>query len=377
MANKRITQLYAKKLAGEATDEELQELASYLLANPGEQYFQNIFSNWWDSKKVDDAAIDSEQEEHFKYIMRQAANDAPAPHPENIFTSTPVIQISRKRVWKRIIAAAAISVILFFSTWKFLGFNKPHEIASVQDTEIVAKRGTQSKILLPDGTQVWLNSESRLVYNNTFDVALREVTLEGEAYFDVVKNPKKPFIVHTSGISIKVLGTEFNVKSYPQEPTIEATLVRGLIEVEKNNQPHSSKIFLHPNQKLVYNKIQDSAATNGENEQGNGSSTQAQILKPQNISIITLPKNIMDSIRIETSWIYGKLLFEGDTFRELAPKMERWFNVKINFKNNMVANYRFRGVFENENIEEALHALQLTASFKYTINGNVVTVDKN
>ena len=85
----------------------------------------------------------------------------------------------------------------------------------------------------------------------------------------------------------------------------------------------------------------------------------------------------MDSIRIETSWIYGKLLFEGDTFRELAPKMERWFNVKINFKNNMVANYRFRGVFENENIEEALQALQLTASFKYTINDNVVTIDKN
>lgn len=376
MTDNRITELFSKKLAKEATAEELQELEEYLSANPGEQYFQKMVTNWWNPGKADDTKIDSEQEEHFKYILWRADEsneDGDAADP----STTPVVKIRRRKYWRVALAAAAVAGIVFFSTWKIIINHKAEGNTSIQENEIVARRGTKSKIILPDGTKVWLNSESRLVYDNAFNGRLREVTLEGEAYFDVVKNPKRPFIVHTSGINIRVLGTAFNVKSYPLEPTIEATLVRGLIEVEKNNQPQSPKILLHPNEKLVYTKIQEKIInTIKDKERDIAAPVQAITLKPQSISISTLPKNIVDSSRLETSWVYGRFLFEGDTFSDLAKKMERWFNVSISFRNNKVANYRFRGVWENENIEEALQALQLTAPFKYSISGNEVVIDK-
>ncbi|MBI5370647.1 MAG: DUF4974 domain-containing protein [Sphingobacteriales bacterium] len=374
MSNQRITTLFAKRLAGEASPEELRELEDFLRANPGEQYFQEILGNWWESGVVVQKKGDETLDERFNRIVGQSGTS----HPEGAEAAAfplAVAQGRSGRTWKIWLAAASIAGILFFTGRQL--FRPANGFTALQDNEIVAKPGTKSKLLLPDGTQVWLNSDSRIIYANSFNDSLREVVLEGEAYFDVVKDARHPFIVHTSGISIRVLGTAFNVKSYPQDPTIEATLVRGLIEVEKNNQPGRSRIMLKPNEKLVYNKTQDKVLGAEDAEQaGVPATVPTALAKPESISISTLPKNIADSIRVETSWVYGKLVFEGDGFRELAQKMERWYNVKIGFRDHKVAGYRFTGVFENENIGEALHALQLTASFRYTINGTEVWIDK-
>jgi ferric-dicitrate binding protein FerR (iron transport regulator) len=94
------------------------------------------------------------------------------------------------------------------------------------------------------------------------------------------------------------------------------------------------------------------------------------------MAIAVLPKNLPDSAMKETSWVYNKLIFEGENFRELASKMERWFNVKISFQDQKITAYRFRGVFGHENISEALQALQLTASFNFKINNNEVYIYK-
>ena len=96
--------------------------------------------------------------------------------------------------------------------------------------KLLSTKGSRSRSLLPDGTTVWLNAGSKLYYENDFN-GTREVRLEGEAFFDVVKQTDRPFIVHTSGIDIKVLGTAFNVKSYPEDKTVETTLYRGLVQV--------------------------------------------------------------------------------------------------------------------------------------------------
>ncbi|MBS1757885.1 MAG: FecR family protein [Bacteroidetes bacterium] len=364
MANNRITHLFLKKMSGLANDEELQDLADFLILHPDEQYFQAILANWWLSQNPS-TELETEKDAHFEAIIKGADDD------KLNYKIAPVVKIRKIYVWQRVAIAAIVIGIIAFGSWKYFTNDNLHENKASQENEIIAKRGSKSKILLPDGTQVWLNSDSKLTYNNNFNGAFREVTLEGEAFFDVVKNPKRPFIVHTSDINIKVLGTAFDVKSYPLESTIEATLIRGLIEVEKTNQPLSPKIILHPNEKMVYNKIPIRTSLGNSNIISNSTNSNAQ-----SISISNLPKNTMDSARMETSWIYGRLLFEGNSFKELAPKMERWFNVKITFKNNRVANYRFSGAFENENIEEALEALQLTANFKFSLSGNEVIIDK-
>jgi len=371
MSNQHFYSLFAKKLAGEASPEELSELYAYLQAHPEEQYVQEIVTNWWESGVAMSPEAEESEDARFERILHQSAI--------NQFQTEEIIQ-SQKPVhkmnfsgWKKWMAAAVVAGLLFIGARYVFSSSV---VTADPENEIVAKRGTKSRLLLPDGTQVWLNAESRITYADFFNDSLREVRLEGEAYFDVVKDARRPFIVHTSGIRIRVLGTAFNVKSYPQDPTIEATLVRGLIEVEKINQPQSSRIMLKPNEKLVYNKNLDHVVKTTEPSLEKNNSVQQPEVKPESISISTLAKGIADSIRVETSWVYGKLVFDGETFRELAPRMERWFNVKIGFRNEKVAGYRFTGVFEHENIEEALQALQLTASFSSTVKGNEVWIDK-
>ena len=106
-----------------------------------------------------------------------------------------------------------------------------------------AENGSRTRTILPDGSTVWVNAGSHISFDNDFKGQTREVTLNGEAYFDVVKNPKQPFIVHVSGYDIRVLGTAFNVKSYPGDKTIETTLLRGLVQVTKQGETKRPLFF--------------------------------------------------------------------------------------------------------------------------------------
>jgi len=361
MHRTRLIALYTRKLTGEATKKELLELDE-LLKLEENQFVYELMENWWKHQPESQSTSQNETDQHFNYILSTATADeiierAKANVSASIFKKYPSF-----KKWALAIAAIFIGLII---TVEFGGL-RPLLVTNYHLNEIVAKPGTKSKLILPDGSQVWLNSESKLTYGSSFNDSIREVTLEGEAYFDVVKDKKHPFIVKTSAISIRVLGTAFNVKSYHQDPTIETTLVRGMIEVQKNNEPSASKIILRPNEKLIYNKTEINIASH----------PISSAFPPQIISISTLNKNIADSLRKETAWVYGRLVFEGDSFTSLAEKMERWYNVKINIKNKTIANYRFGGVFENENIEEALKALQLIAMFKYTINENEIIIEK-
>jgi ferric-dicitrate binding protein FerR (iron transport regulator) len=270
-------------------------------------------------------------------------------------------------------AAASLLAVLATAAFLFLGQRPAKAIVPLAEkgkNEIVARRGAKSYFLLPDGSRVWLNSDSKLTYGK-FNDTLREVELEGEAFFDVVKQNKRPFIVHTAGIAIHVLGTAFNVKSYADESVIETTLIRGLIEIERNNQPHAKHWFVHPHQKLIYNKQENSIATSPTTQ-----SVARSISPGPEMRLEPLPVNRTDSALKETSWVYNRLLFDGDTFRELAGKMERWFNVKIVLRNESLAAQRLHGSFENETIEQAMEALKVMTPCKYKINDNEVEIDK-
>jgi ferric-dicitrate binding protein FerR (iron transport regulator) len=341
-------------------------LESYLLFDAQERETQQLFTQWWNAAATESS--DGLQQEQFRRIIDRSRA---AQQDIDIAEINRTISLHRrKRHLKFAAAAIFVGFILAGISSVLIHQRNVQPDKYLQDNEIVTQRGTKTKVQLPDGTQVWLNSDSRLTYKGNFNGKLREVSLEGEAYFDVVKNPKRPFIVHTSAINIKVLGTAFNVKSYSQDATIEATLVRGLIQVEKNNDVSASKILLRPNEKLVYSKSDNIMSS------GTHSSPTKVPNTLQRIAISTMPVNIADSSRQETSWVYGKLLFNGDSFTTLAEKMERWFNVKIVFNNEKVAGYRFTGVFRNENIDEALQALQLIAPFDYVIQGNVVNIGR-
>lgn len=368
MPNENLARLLSRKLSGEATAAEEQQLAQLLRDHPGDQYFAELLMAYWHSRpEALPADNNTTSDLHFAHILDRAGEEemATAALPDDRPIRRPVFRL------KRLAAAAVIAGLIASGVWWLWPVPSASRLAdnNIQKNEVMAKKGARTRMVLPDGTSVWLNSDSRLEYDARFNDSVREVTLEGEAYFDVTKNARRPFIVHTSGIDIRVLGTAFNVKSYPQEPVIEATLIHGSIEVLNKKEPKSPKVILRPHEKLVFSKEDHSFA-------GKTLPDHPQIIAPPAIAVTALPKNIPDTALKETSWVYNKLLFDGDTFRELAIKMERWFNVRLVFKNEKVANYRLRGAFENETVEEALQALQFIVPFTYKIRDNEIEINK-
>ena len=362
--------LIARKLAGEASPSELEQLQSYLIENPQDQYLEEIVSTYWNKGRhnpVVDYTSDEEQEElHFQKILTEAnKEEMEADH------MLPMIQSGGKKKfgWTWYAAAAVLILSLSLSLYYYLlpTSPKPKQLAV---KEVLSGTASRSVLELPDGTKVWLNADSKLVYGEDFNGDLRQVNLEGEAFFDVVKDSLRPFIVHTSNIDIRVLGTAFNVKAYAVDPTIETTLIRGSVEVIRKDDPSSPKMILRPNEKLVYNKEQIHTPVEV--------TSKVPVVQRihQQISIHHLPENTADSIRVETSWRFNRLILDGETFEMLASKIGRWYNVDIRFEDKEVRHYRFKGVFEKETIEQALSALQLTAPFEYEIKNNIIYIRK-
>jgi ferric-dicitrate binding protein FerR (iron transport regulator) len=223
---------------------------------------------------------------------------------------------------------------------------------------------------LPDGSQVWLNAGSNLDYNNSvFNKDLREVTLNGEAYFDVTKNADKPFIIHTKKMDVKVIGTVFNVRSYNYEKTAEASLIRGSIEVTLKDRK-DQKIILKPNEKISI-ATQEAEAALSRTEKTQAVKNTRQI--PQ-ILVKELKPSPKYDIIPEIAWIQNKLLFENENLENIAPMLERWFGKKVEIKNVSLKNLRYYGNYEKETLEEVLSSLKLSNPFNFRIEPDSVVI---
>lgn len=280
----------------------------------------------------------------------------------------------KRRNRRRMYLLASSFIIVLAAGW--LWFNNRSSAVfstpSKQQEPIVANYGSSSRSLLPDGSTVWLNAGSKLHYENDFNGATREVTLEGEAFFDIVKQPQRPFIVHTAGIDIKVLGTAFNVKSYPEDKTVETTLYRGLVQVSRQEDVTKKIIELRPNEKLILPKEAAKEETELSSEKAPGTKLQPAIADYIKTHIDSTKK---ESERFETAWLYSRLEFRGNSFEELAPKLERWYNVAIVFADEKVKNLNFNGTFTTENVDQAFEALQIAVpSFTYKIENHEILV---
>lgn len=370
MEDNRLWLLIARHLSGEITADQSSELQDILRTHPQRQYLFDILHSYFDlsddGTSNKDSAADPLYEEQLQKILSFDTKDkeplAFVAIPED---KRPIA----RRMWRYAFAVAGCFLLLAVG-YHFIGkqniSNSQNKTAKTN--EIISKSGVRSKLMLPDGTLVWLNAGSKLNYSNEFNQKLREVELEGEAFFDVARDAEHPFIVHVSTINIKVKGTEFNVKSYPQDETVETTLLRGMIEVSRKDNPNSPLVILKPNEKLIFDKHLDHQTPQSSN---NGPARNPSSID-RDISITAISKTIPDSNKVETSWVYNRLVFDGDSFQELTAKMERWYNVSIVFNDRDLFHYRFKGAFANESITEALDALQLTAKFSYQINNNEI-----
>lgn len=307
----------------------------------------------WQSKTGSDQ---DESEIAFEYHLRRM-KEADIDFPLNGDQKAGISSINRKRI-----STYSIAALLVFLVAAFIWFDgsKKNTLAPVEKkySEVSSPIGSKTKLVLPDSTIVWLNAGSKLTYNEQFGITNRNTILAGEAFFDV-KHSTMPFIIHANEIQIKVLGTAFNVRAYPDEKTTETSLIRGRVEITLDKKP-GRQFVLEPNEKLIVANDPEEIRT-----------------KIQNRDPLVVLKGltrISDSIVVETSWVHNELVFQDERFDAVAAKMEKWYGVAIGFKDEKLAGERLSGTFTSETINEALNALQYSTKFHYSIKGNLITI---
>lgn len=353
--------LMARNLGGEATAEEQQELMQVLQQHPQWMQQYDMMKTLW---KPASARLENAGDEgKIRQILQLAAAET---------EKTPVVTMpvrgNRRRKWY---VAASLIAVVGIAAWAIslsLGYNLTSHNAQ---QEIVAQKGSKTRTLLPDGSTVWLNAGSKISYSSDFSGPVRHVTLQGEAFFDVVKQPDRPFIVHAADIDIKVLGTAFNVKSYDEDRTVETTLIRGLVSITRTNANSTAQqpILLHPNQKIVLQKTPLPA-------EESSSPDDAQAGPGKNFAerVTQIDSNRRENELLETAWVYNRLEFRGDRFPDLARKLERWYNINIHFEDDAVRGLSFNGSLESETVDQAFAALKAAVPFRYTIKGTDIYV---
>jgi len=368
MKEERIWYLLSLSLSGESTPEEGAELEALLKQYPEAGFRAQILQNVWDKCPQESATPPESFDKHLQRLSTHLSEpvlqfetaEADARHADDerwILDDKP--RTARRRwLWAAGIAASLLIAFLIFYPGR-----KENSLAS---NTISTKAGSKSKIQLPDGTQVWLNADSKITYNQDFMGAYREVQLTGEAYFDVAKDKSRPFIIHTGPIDVKVLGTSFNVRAYPNEKTTETALIQGVVEITLHNNP-DKKIMLKPSEKLTVQNPPLPAPV-----------APATGPAPADEPMLTLGRvryGKADSTgSIETMWVRNKLAFENEAFERITAEMERWYNVTFEIKKEDLKWVRLTGIFENKSLAEVMEALRLSASFQYRIREGIVTV---
>ncbi|WP_295232797.1 FecR family protein [Sediminibacterium sp.] len=357
MSQERFWLLIAKKIAKEANEQELIELNQCIHDHPEWQFAVQNLENFW---QIPLPINKVEAEDAFMlHLNKLAENNQFDLAQDN------VVSVHSNRFIPRWIyyAAASLVIVIGFTYFLFKPSFSP-TLAKVQpeSNEISTRLGSKTQVKLPDGSVVWLNGGSKLIYQKDFGKIIREVTLIGEGYFDVVKNKEVPFIINTKSIRIKVLGTVFNVKAYPEDKQTETSLITGRIEVTIKNRP-DDKIILSPNEKLIV-----------ENELIESQKKERAIDLIPAVSINKLRFITPDSTVAENQWVENKLVFRDQTFEELAIMMERWYNVNLDLQSEALKSTRMNGNFEKETIDQAIEALKLIIPFKTNQKGNTIII---
>lgn len=253
---------------------------------------------------------------------------------------------TRNRFWSSMMKYAAIFILAFsMGSLPLYIFNKSERNAlSIQYNTIEVPYGQRSRITLYDGTRVWINSGTKLKYPVVFNSTSRDVLIEGEAYFEVAKDSKHPFVVNAGNLKVEVLGTHFNVCAYPEDSELSTTLVEGSVNVF--SMLSGKNVNLKPGEQAVLSRGNDGL------------------------------KLLRVDTDLYTSWKGNVLKFNNATFEEVIKKMERWYDVKIIVAQSINTKERYTMNIKTESLREMLNLISRTTKMKYEINESTVLIKK-
>jgi ferric-dicitrate binding protein FerR (iron transport regulator) len=347
----RIYDLLEKFAAGTSTREEFEELMQLLQANENDEVIRSHLRKIYDSldsELISDVHIDEQGD------MFQSGEPVFEQPVRRTFLKTTVIAV---------VLLSIVCVAGFF--YAVRPVNKVDNAKTI--SRIYTPAGSKTSIVLPDSTEVWLNSLSTLTYTTAaFNSGRREVSLVGEAMFKVKHDSLHPFLVHTRNFDVTDLGTVFNIQAYPEDNHSQASLISGSIEVITKGR-NSKKVTLVPNQRIIVRDEEKSRTVSARSVQ-TANEAGEQTIKPILISPLM-------RVAPDTAWMVNKLIFTDESFYDLALQMQRRYNVVIHFRSEKAKSFKFAGRFEEEDIDDALKELQAIAPFSYTRSQNEIYIE--
>jgi len=327
-------------------NKEREKLTNYINGNPGPGEAEEVIALMAGGE--DNEGLREIFEEDWNRLMNSdtATSRELRPLLDNIHHQIRLKEFNRSKTLIRKLSgfyarvAAAILIPLLLGTGFLLLRGMSGDAGKDAVASIYAPAGSRVSFTLPDGTEGMLNSGSTLKYSMPF-TRERSVTLTGEAWFEVAHDENHPFAIDAGDLDLTVLGTTFNVNAYPEEDYVEVVLKTGKVLV--NSGHYSDGMVMNPSERLVYE---------------NGKVT----------------RSTADAVKY-SSWTDGKLVFRGDSMSEVARRIERWYNVKVEIIDLALEKYSFRATFEDDPLEEVLKCLSMTSPIRYEISPRVIAED--
>ena len=319
-------QLIIKELKGEVSPEESQQLDQWINENAENQ---KRFTELWTAYQLtspDVELFEPDKEAAWSKIRDNIA----LPRQKGLW----IIQFSR-------IAAAAILFFLIGIAFQHIFSDKISTDFLNQYSTVIVPEGQKSMIVLPDGSNVWLNSGSSLKYKNSFNAKIREVEIAGEGFFEVKSDKSRMFRVHSGDISVEVYGTAFNVKNYGEEKQLEVTVENGNVGVVREG------------------------------------SLLAELTRGKQVSVRKADRDVIVSdanVEVVTAWKNNELIFDDSPFEEVIRYLERWYGVKITIEEKMKKNHNYTFKVKTESLTELLKLLKVITPLEYKIDGKNVTI---
>ena len=326
-----IDELIATYLSQGLESEKLSELENWLKASPENQkHFQQMREIWVSTISANEEDRYNKEDAYSRFLSRTRQ----IPQKEKT--------VKKLSLHKFFYGAAAVALLCLIS---FASYRTGTEQVKKQFAEMVveAPLGSKTRLYLPDGTLVWLNAGSTITYSQGFGVEERKLKLSGEGYFEVTRNKQLPFEITTKELQLRVLGTKFNFRNYPEDEEVSVSLLEGKVSL-RNYLKNDALCYLEPDQKAILNKKNGKLMVSA------------------------------SEARYTAEWTNGFLFFDEELLPDIIKELERSYNVKIYIEDESLKTFRFYGNFvrKEQTIQEILEMLASTGKLEYKIEGKTV-----
>jgi transmembrane sensor len=330
-SNKLVKDLLVKSLVGRLTDADYNSLIN------DSEVKAMMFRQWEENT---DIKIKVKQPE-YKKILHDITRNVKEETGNGRLIEFQEYKNRYRSLRKSYILFRTIAACIFIALFITAAIYISNTSGKATWSEIIAPRGQKSKVILEDGTIAWLNSGTTIKYSSSYNKKNREVELIGEAYFDVADNTRLPFVVNASGLKVSALGTHFDLMAYPEDETFSVTLVEGKVQI---NTPDNKKIDLLPNQKAIYNK--------------------------SDYNLIVEKVDPVFSI----SWKDNVLKFDNEPLPDILAHLERWYDVKFYYPEDVLNYQRFTLTIKTESLREVLELIRISTPIKFKIDVDSVYI---